>query len=305
MAVAFGREGAAVVVAARTEEVWDERLPGTIFETAANINDAGGRAIAVRCDVAVESDLEALVAAAHAAFGPVDLLVNNAALTVPGRPGGPAAPRSGMAATAAAAAGGNTSSDGGGSPAVSGTPAATRASDGVATSGGPAVVQSVALAGFLSFPTRGLRRNFDINVFGPYRLMQLVAPDMIAKGSGAIINISSGASTMPGEGPYDGGGMNLLGYSSTKVALERLTQWVARDLAPHGIAVNALLPSTPIESPGVAWLGGFSADEVAKPEPFAEAAIRLAIADPAIISGWIAYHLDILHPDEPRRGPIL
>ena len=105
MAEAFGREGAAVVVAARTEAVWDERLPGTIFETAANINDAGGRALAVRCDVAVESDLEALVAAAHAAFGPVDLLVNNAALTVPGRPGGPAAPRSGMAAAAPLAGG--------------------------------------------------------------------------------------------------------------------------------------------------------------------------------------------------------
>jgi 7-alpha-hydroxysteroid dehydrogenase len=290
MAEAFGREGASVVVAARTEKVWDERLPGTIFETAANINDAGGRAIAVRCDVAVETDLEALVAATHAAFGSVDLLVNNSALTVPGRPGGPAAPRSGMAATAAPADGADTS---------------TRVAIADDRRDGSGVSQSVALAGFLSFPTRGLRRNFDINVFGPYRLMQLVAPDMMAKGSGAIINISSGASTMPGEGPYDGGGMNLLGYSSTKVALERLTQWVARDLAPHGIAVNALLPSTPIESPGVAWLGGFNADEVAKPEPFAEAAIRLAIADPAVMSGWIAYHLDILNPDLPRRGPIL
>ncbi len=277
MAEAFGREGASVVVAARTEEVWDQRLPGTISETAANINDAGGRAIAVRCDVAVESDLEALVNAARDAFGPIDLLVNNAALTVPGRPGGPAAPRSGMAPV---------------DP--------SKVTDASSADRTP---QPVALAGFLGFPTRGLRRNYDINVFGPYRLMQLVAPDMIAKGSGAIINISSGASTMPGEGPYDGGGMNLLGYSSTKVALERLTQWVARDLAPHGIAVNALLPSTPLESPGVAWLGGFNPEDVAKPEPFAEAAIRLAIADPAIMSGWIAYHLDILNPDQPRRGP--
>jgi 7-alpha-hydroxysteroid dehydrogenase len=86
IAIAFAAEGAAVAVVARTEAVWDERLPGTIHETVDEIEANGGRAIAIPADLADLSDLERLYEQARAAFGPIDLLVNNAALTVPGRP---------------------------------------------------------------------------------------------------------------------------------------------------------------------------------------------------------------------------
>ena len=43
IAVALAAEGAAVAVVSRTEQVWDERLPGTIGDTVAEIQSAGGR----------------------------------------------------------------------------------------------------------------------------------------------------------------------------------------------------------------------------------------------------------------------
>jgi NAD(P)-dependent dehydrogenase (short-subunit alcohol dehydrogenase family) len=79
-ALDFARRGARVVLAARTVET-DASLPGTIGETLAAIETAGGEAIAVATDLAEEADLRALIDAAMARFGGVDILVNNAAAT--------------------------------------------------------------------------------------------------------------------------------------------------------------------------------------------------------------------------------
>jgi NAD(P)-dependent dehydrogenase (short-subunit alcohol dehydrogenase family) len=68
----FAAEGAAVVVANRTGAK-AERVAGAITE-------AGGRAIAVATDVALERDVEAMVGAAVREFAGVDILVNNAAV---------------------------------------------------------------------------------------------------------------------------------------------------------------------------------------------------------------------------------
>ena len=61
IALALAAEGAAVAVAGRTEEVWDERLPGTIGETVADIDAAGGRAVAIRADLTDRADIARLV----------------------------------------------------------------------------------------------------------------------------------------------------------------------------------------------------------------------------------------------------
>ncbi len=84
VALAFAEEGAAVVIAARTEEQKHERLPGTIYETADNIRSAGGKALAVRCDVTREEDVKTVVEKTLAEFGRIDILVNNAGLAFPG-----------------------------------------------------------------------------------------------------------------------------------------------------------------------------------------------------------------------------
>jgi citronellol/citronellal dehydrogenase len=77
----FAAAGAAVAVSARTEEASDERLPGTIHETVGAIREAGGRAVAIRADLASAEDRRRLVQTAEAELGPVDVLVNNAAVT--------------------------------------------------------------------------------------------------------------------------------------------------------------------------------------------------------------------------------
>jgi NAD(P)-dependent dehydrogenase (short-subunit alcohol dehydrogenase family) len=70
MSLRFAREGARVACAARTAEL--------VEETAAMVRGAGGEAIAVVCDAAVEEDVRGMVAGAVRAFGKVDTLVNNA-----------------------------------------------------------------------------------------------------------------------------------------------------------------------------------------------------------------------------------
>ncbi len=77
LALRFASEGAAVVVAAKSTTE-DPRIPGTIHETAEAVRATGARALAVRCDVRLLSDLERLVSETKEQFGRVDILVNNA-----------------------------------------------------------------------------------------------------------------------------------------------------------------------------------------------------------------------------------
>jgi NAD(P)-dependent dehydrogenase (short-subunit alcohol dehydrogenase family) len=81
IACRFAEQGASVCVTARTEEQRDERLPGTIHETLACIEGAGGKGIAVRADLSRAEDRNELVEETIAKLGSPDILVNNAAVT--------------------------------------------------------------------------------------------------------------------------------------------------------------------------------------------------------------------------------
>jgi NAD(P)-dependent dehydrogenase (short-subunit alcohol dehydrogenase family) len=83
-ALGFGREGATVVVAARSVEERDSRLPGTIGETASAVDAAGGQGFAMRCDVADPDSVEDMVRAVRDRYGRIDVLVNNAAVQAGG-----------------------------------------------------------------------------------------------------------------------------------------------------------------------------------------------------------------------------
>jgi NAD(P)-dependent dehydrogenase (short-subunit alcohol dehydrogenase family) len=84
MAREFAKEGCDIVVAARTEEVKDPKLPGTIFSTTEELKALGVRAIPVRCDVTDEESINAMVQRALDEFGRIDILVNNAGIMAPG-----------------------------------------------------------------------------------------------------------------------------------------------------------------------------------------------------------------------------
>ena len=75
--VAAAREGASVVIAAKTSAP-HPKLPGTIHDAAEEMERAGGRALAVECDVRSEEQLASAVAKAVGRFGGIDVLVNNA-----------------------------------------------------------------------------------------------------------------------------------------------------------------------------------------------------------------------------------
>jgi citronellol/citronellal dehydrogenase len=77
----FGAEGAAVAVAARTTEPGQSRFPGTIAGTAAAIREAGGTAVSISADLSRPEDRQRLVDETTRELGPVDILVNNAAVT--------------------------------------------------------------------------------------------------------------------------------------------------------------------------------------------------------------------------------
>ena len=83
IAIEVGSRGAKVALVARTVEA-RRTLPGTLAETRRVIEDAGGTALVVQCDVAEPADVERLVATVIETFGGLDVVVNNAADMVGG-----------------------------------------------------------------------------------------------------------------------------------------------------------------------------------------------------------------------------
>jgi citronellol/citronellal dehydrogenase len=84
MAVALAEAGADIVVAARTEQVTDPRLPGTIHSVAREVEERGRKALPIKVDVTKDEDIEGMVSETLATFGRIDALINNAAILVPG-----------------------------------------------------------------------------------------------------------------------------------------------------------------------------------------------------------------------------
>ena len=77
MALSLAREGANIVVAARTETA-RPNTPGTIHATAAEIEALGAKALPVQCNVREEESIYAMVQRTLDTFGRIDVLVNNA-----------------------------------------------------------------------------------------------------------------------------------------------------------------------------------------------------------------------------------
>ena len=170
IAIGFAREGASVVVAGRSTDPAAAAL--TTDGTAREITEAGGEAIAVRCDVTQEADALRLAAETVQKWERIDVLVNNAGILW----------AFGLLETSAAKW------------------------------------------------TEIMRTNVD----GVFFCSRAVAPQMMAQGGGAIINISSGRSQSEDA--------RSVAYAASKAAVHRLSVKFAAEMQPHNVAVNALDP---------------------------------------------------------------
>ncbi|MGA0595051.1 7-alpha-hydroxysteroid dehydrogenase [Enterovirga sp. CN4-39] len=137
-------------------------------------------------------------------------------------------------------------------------------------------------------PMEDFRRAFELNVFSLFRLAQLAAPHMAAKGCGAILNISS----MAGENRN----VRMTSYGSSKAAVNHLTRNMAFDLGPQGIRVNAIAPGairtdalSSVLTPEVekAMLRHTPLGRLGEPQDIANAALFLCSPAASWISGQI------------------
>jgi NAD(P)-dependent dehydrogenase (short-subunit alcohol dehydrogenase family) len=89
-----------------------------------------------------------------------------------------------------------------------------------------------------------VRHIYDTNVFGPIQVIYAFLPLLKTAGRGNIVNLSSGLGSLSWmadpNNPYYG--VNLLGYNSSKTALNAVTISFAKALAPLGIRVNSVNP---------------------------------------------------------------
>ena len=77
IAIRAAKDGAMIAIAAKTNEP-NPKLPGTIHTAASEITAAGGKALAIQCDLRDENQISAAVDQAAKEFGGIDILINNA-----------------------------------------------------------------------------------------------------------------------------------------------------------------------------------------------------------------------------------
>jgi len=100
--------------------------------------------------------------------------------------------------------------------------------------------------------------SFDLNVKSMHRTIKAFMPGMLQRGSGAIVNISSAASTIKAV-------PNRYAYAATKAAVIGLTKAVALDFMSKGIRCNCICPGT-IQSPSLDQRIATLAESLGKPE---------------------------------------
>ena len=77
IALRAAKDGASIAIAAKTTEV-HPKLPGTIHTAAKEIEAAGGKALAIQCDIRDENQIASAIEQTAQAFGGIDILINNA-----------------------------------------------------------------------------------------------------------------------------------------------------------------------------------------------------------------------------------
>ena len=92
----------------------------------------------------------------------------------------------------------------------------------------------------LETPLEALQAMLRVNVEGVFIVSLAVQPHMVARRSGSVVNLASWAGKT--------GPAFFAGYSASKFAVIGLTQALAREMAPHGIRVNAICPGIVVDT---------------------------------------------------------
>lgn len=232
IAARLAMEGARVVASARTLDAGESNLPGTLKETVERIRKAGGECTAIKADLASAEDRERLVAEAVQTYGPIDILINDAAVTF--------------------------------------------------------------FIPVETFPKKRFDLMFEVQVWAPMHLSQLVLPSMRERKQGAIVNISSGAAIHPQQ-PYNRRGGGTV-YGMCKAALERFTTGLASEVYDDNISVNVISPGL-VDTPGVAVHGLITEQTKSRVTPIeyiAEAVYQLAAGNPKTMTGRIDHAAPML-----------
>ncbi|MBZ9740084.1 MULTISPECIES: SDR family oxidoreductase [unclassified Mesorhizobium] len=89
-----------------------------------------------------------------------------------------------------------------------------------------------------------MKATYDVNVFGPIRVTQAFLPLLSAAPGARIVMLSSnlGSIARASDSLAENQSPNIMGYGSSKTALNAITVAFARELAPRGIKVNAAAP---------------------------------------------------------------
>jgi 3-oxoacyl-[acyl-carrier protein] reductase len=131
-------------------------------------------------------------------------------------------------------------------------------------------------------------RVFAVNVRGAWNCIRAVVPEMKRRGAGKIVNVASG--TVLGGTPY------MAHYVASKGAIVALSRALARELGPHGITVNTLVPGLTDSGAKKRWevpegapmpRSTPSLDRRLQPDDLVGAAVFLASSDSDMMTGQL------------------
>src|SRR5438876_6868232 len=161
------------------------------------------------------------------------------------------------------------------------------------------LVNNAAANGYHPFDetsAEALEHCLQVNLWAPWELMKAAVPGMRARGRGWVLNLTSFSAELPPgpafptNKPANGG----FQYGASKAALNRLTVTAASECDGHGVAVNALTPQAAIATPSLVAAGWIDETMFEPLDTMAEAALALCSGDPTVLTGRIAYSLQLL-----------
>lgn len=225
IALRAARDGANVAIAAKSG-VPNPRLPGTIHTAAAAIEAAGGRALAIKCDIREETEVHAAVAQAADRFGGIDIVVNNAS--------------------------------------------------------------AIWLAGVEGTPMKRFDLMHQVNTRGTFLVTQACLPYLEKAANPHVLMLAPPPTLDPKWfAPHTA-------YTIAKMGMSLCVLGMSAELAPRGIAVNALWPRTVIATAAIAMIASVKPEHCRTPEIVADAAHAILVRPARGYTGQFAIDEDVL-----------